>query len=289
MYLKSLDEYFYNLFQKNKNCVIIVNEVIIKQIGSQTMPQSHKKLLELLKTLKEKYHAIGIKLELETEIISTKEIDFAQELAEESELKLVLKTSGGSAVSDIFLSKALNIKYILAPMIESKYALEKFYKNVKNICQNQQKYLLFNIETITAFQNIDEILNSKYINNFSGIVFGRNDFCCSLEKNIEFCDNEEISEYIKIILEKIENKNLTLTIGGNISPNSKSFFKKINNDKFTNIETRKIIFDKKILEADFEHALKTAIDFEQLWLESKSFTNPLDKERIEVLKKRMLR
>ena len=54
-------------------------------------------------------------------------------------------------------------------------------------------------------------------------------------------------------------------------------------------ETRKIIFDKKILEKDFENALKKALDFEILWLESKSFKNPLDIERAKELKKRILK
>ena len=63
---------------------------------------------------------------METEIISTQEIDLAKNLATESNLELTLKTSGCSAVSDIFLTEAFDIKNILTPMIESSYALEKF-------------------------------------------------------------------------------------------------------------------------------------------------------------------
>ena len=98
-----------------------------------TMDKNYSKLLEKLKNLKLRYAATGLKLELETEIISTAEIDLAQKLAKESGLCLTLKTSGCSAVSDIFLSKALGISNILSPMIESAYALEKFYENVKDI------------------------------------------------------------------------------------------------------------------------------------------------------------
>ena len=252
------------------------------------MQENYKELLKNLQDLKNNYFATGLKLELETEIISTQEIDLAKNLAIESGLELTLKTSGCSAVSDIFLTEAFDIKNILTPMIESSYALEKFYNNVKNICTTQ-KHLSFNIETITAIKNIDGIFSYKNIDKFSSVVFGRNDFCHSLNKSSNYCDNEEIFENIKIILKKIENTNLNLTIGGNITKNSIVFLNNINNKKFKKVETRKIIFDKKILEKDFENALKKALDFEILWLESKSFKNPLDIERTKELKKRILK
>ena len=165
------------------------------------MQENYKELLKNLQDLKNNYFATGLKLELETEIISTQEIDLAKNLAIESGLELTLKTSGCSAVSDIFLTEAFDIKNILTPMIESSYALEKFYNNVKNICTTQ-KHLSFNIETITAIKNIDEIFSYKNIDKFSSVVFGRNDFCHSLNKSSNYCDNEEIFENIKIILKK---------------------------------------------------------------------------------------
>lgn len=251
------------------------------------MNTNYSQLLEKLKTLKNQYFATGLKLELETEIISTTEIDLAQKLAQESGLYLTLKTSGCSAVSDIFLSKALEIQNILSPMIESSYALEKFYENVKNICVNDSKNLMFNIETITAYENIDKILNCKYIDKFKTIVFGRNDFCHSLGKTADFCDDNTIFEYICNVINKIENTGLNLVVGGNITTKSQEFLKKINSNKFTHVETRKITFDKKVLDSDFKKALDEALEFEMLWLKSKSFKNPLDETRCTVLNNRI--
>lgn len=251
------------------------------------MNENYSKLLEKLKNLKLRYAATGLKLELETEIISTAEIDLAQKLAKESGLCLTLKTSGCSAVSDIFLSKALGINNILSPMIESAYALEKFYENVKDIHADETPNLMFNIETITAYENIDKILKNKYIDKFSTIVFGRNDFCCSLGKTADFCDDNIVFNYICNVLQKIENTNLNLIVGGNITQKSQEFLQKINSDKFTHFETRKIVFDKKILNEDFKTALQEALEFELLWLELKSFKNPLDEMRTDILKKRL--
>ena len=251
------------------------------------MDKNYSQLLEKLNNLKLNYAATGLKLELETEIISTAEIDLAQKLTEESGLRLTLKTSGCSAVSDIFLSKALGISNILSPMIESAYALEKFYENVKDIRTDKTPNLMFNIETITAYENIDKVLNSKYIDSFSTIVFGRNDFCRSLGKTADFCDDEIVFDYICSVLQKIENTGLNLIVGGNITPKSQDFLQKINSNKFTHFETRKIVFDKKILKEDFKKALQEALEFELLWLELKSFKNPLDEMRMDILKKRL--
>lgn len=253
------------------------------------MFENYEKLLEKLKNLRANYNATGLKLELETEIISTQEIDLAQKLTKESGLNLTLKLSGSSAVSDIFLAKALGVKNLLSPMIESAYSLEKFYSNVEHICEKEEKNLFFNIETITAFENLDKILNTQNIDKFSAIVFGRNDFCGSLGQKADYCDNLEVFEYIKKLLQKIKYTNLSLTIGGNITRNSLDFLKNINDEKFTHVETRKITFEKNVLYGDFELALKEALEFELLWLESKSFKNPLDNERQLILKDRMLR
>jgi len=252
------------------------------------MQNNYDKLLNQLIELKNTYQAKGLKLELETEIISTQEIDLAKNLALESNLELILKTSGCSAVSDIFLCKAFEIKNILTPMIESAYALEKFYNNVNKIFP-EYKNLSFNVETKASIENIDEILAYKNIDKFNTIVFGRNDFCNSIGKSADYCENQEIFNKIQYILQKIENKNLFLTIGGNITKNSTVFLKNINNDKFINFETRKIIFDKNILNNNFNTALEKALEFEITWLKAKSFKNPLDTERISSLKNRILK
>lgn len=254
------------------------------------MNSSFAELLEKLKILKEDFCASSLKLELETEIISTSEIDLANELSQEAGLDLTLKTSGASAVSDIFLARATGAHAILVPMVESGYALEKFFNNIENIYgENPSVKLLFNLETITALKNMDDILASSCIKNFDAIVFGRNDFCASLGKNSEFCGSEQVYSFVQDVLQKIKDTILELYIGGNVSKESESFLKQIENDKFTHFETRKIVFDKKILKSskDYAKALDTALRFELLWLESKPFVNPLDISRKAILEHRI--
>lgn len=251
------------------------------------MCENYKQLLEKLNLLKQEYCMTGLKLELETEIISTAEIDLAKELANKTSIELTLKTCGCSAVSDIFLAKALSIKNLLTPMIESPYALEKFDTNVKNICGcDNNIHLLFNIETIDGVKNIDKILSCKSINSFKTIVFGRNDFCSSLGKNSDFADSQEIFNYASLIMKKSESSNLNFILGGNITKKSFDFLNKLDSPCFKGFETRKIVFDKEILKKDYQKALDTALEFELLWLNSKSFKNPLDEQRQIILRKR---
>lgn len=254
------------------------------------MNSSFAELLEKLKILKEDYYASSLKLELETEIISTSEIDLANELSQEAGLDLTLKTSGASAVSDIFLARATRVHSILVPMIESGYALEKFFKNIADIySENLDVRLLFNLETITALKNIDDILSSSCIKNFAAVVFGRSDFCASLGKDADFCCSEQVYSHVQEVLQKIKDTDLKLHIGGNVGLDSENFLKQIENDKFTHFETRKIVFDKKLLKSsqDYANALDTALRFELLWLESKTFVNPLDTSRKAILESRI--
>lgn len=251
------------------------------------MNENYKKLLDLLSKLKNEHYASGLKLELETEIISTEEIDLAKKLVTDAGLELTLKISGCSAVSDIFLAKVLEVQNILVPMIESKYALEKFYSNAKEILDGENVKLLFNIETVNALNNFDEILQSRFIKFFDSVVFGRNDFCSSIGKTADYADSKEIFAVACNILSKIKNKDMNFILGGNISNSSIDFMKKIDNKNFKKFETRKITFDVNCLKKNPEKALSLALEFELLWLNSKTFCNNLDEKRKTVICERI--
>ena len=251
------------------------------------MNENYDKLLDLLLKLKNDYYASALKLELETEIISTSEIDLVKSLVDDAKLDLTVKVSGCSAVSDIFLCKALQAKNIFVPMVESPYALNKFYKNIKNILEDKEISLLFNIETVNAWKNIDEILGYENIDVFDAVVFGRNDFCSSIGKTADYVDSDEIFDVAENILRKIQNKKLKFFLGGNVSMSSFDFMKRLNCEKFKNFETRKITFDTRCLDKDFQKALLLALEFEFLWLNSKSFANVIDERRKYVIQQRL--
>lgn len=244
-------------------------------------------LLEKLTRLKDDFYVIGIKLEFETEYTTQKDIYFAKKLALESGLDLAIKIGGCGSVKDIEQAEKTSPQALIAPMIESRYALEKFYKTAQSLCEVKNIDLYFNLETICGYNNLDKILTSEYINEFKGVVFGRSDFAASIEKSENDVNSELISDFVNNFIQKIERTALELTLGGCISGQSNKFLDCIKSSCFKKFETRKIIFDKRLLSKNFEQGLELALEFELEWLKAKDQRTIFDEKRIEEITKRL--
>ena len=243
-----------------------------------------KSMIESLKDLKEGYHAVAVKTEFETEGSSYQEAVKLKDIASRAGLDLVIKIGGCASLKDMFEVKSIGANTIVAPMIESRYAAEKFVKTAKQIFESNIK-LYINIETKCGMDNLEDIFSSKFIDNLSGVVLGRTDLCNSL--NIKSVDDEVIHKHALLISNFCNLYNKEFTIGGNICEQSVSFFKKI--PYITRFETRNIVFDKNILCKDgAKLGILKALDFEILWLKYKAkFYNSIitrNLERIETLK-----
>ena len=98
----------------------------------------------------------------------------------QSNLPLTLKIGGCEAKKDLFEARQFGAKNIVAPMIESDYALKKFIDTVDHVYPNDEineVNFYFNIETIQAFENLDEILKVAIESpTIKGIVFGEQIF-----------------------------------------------------------------------------------------------------------------
>ena len=68
---------------------------------------------------------------------------------------------------------------MVAPMIESEYALKKYIVTNKVFSKEElgEINLLYNLETVYAFQERQGILNMTKSGHIDGIVFGRVDYC----------------------------------------------------------------------------------------------------------------
>ena len=111
-------------------------------------------------------------------------------------LDVTLKIGGCEALRDLIEARQYGVKYIVAPMVETAYALGKYIIAKDKVFQNEQDsytVFLFNLETITAFNNIEDMVKVAAKNNsLDGMVFGRVDFSTSLglgSENIEKKNN----------------------------------------------------------------------------------------------------
>ena len=240
------------------------------------MEVSEAKMLNILEDLRENYFVKSVKLEFEAEGTSLNEAKILADLTKKAGLDLTVKIGGCEALRDIFDAKSLMTKTIIAPMIETDYALLKFTKAVKNaFCETNFSNLMINIETITGVQNFEKIAASENFAPICGVILGRTDLTGSMGISKSEINSKEIFEIAKNISLKMKELDKKFVVGGGICPNSLDFLKNL--PYLTEFETRKIVFDSKILsEPSFEKGVLKALEFELIWLkykQEKSKTN----------------
>ena len=224
-----------------------------------------------LKNLK-RYGLVGIKQSLEDEGAGFEDIRLMRKITNKLKLNLNVKIGGCEAKNDIFFCDEIKVNGIVAPMVESKYALKKFINTIEENISTKKIKFFFNLETIQAYKNFFSILNSKEFNLLSGIVVGRSDLAGSLSLSKNKVNSKKIYKIVNTIASKIKKKNISIKMGGSITPKSLPFIKKLHlSKKLFIIETRNCEFKlNKNLLSNFENILIDVFKFEIAWLEFKN-------------------
>ena len=118
------------------------------------MNATEKKMLEILQNLQKSCNVVGVKAEFEAEGTRTEELLRLLEIARRADVKIALKIGGCEAVRDLIEAKQFGVDYIIAPMVETPYALQKFIDAKNKVYKKQEpSYVefLINIETNTVF------------------------------------------------------------------------------------------------------------------------------------------
>lgn len=281
--------YLYLLYPTNELIKIYnQDQVEIRRLMDDQLNNMVKILLK-----NKDYGQVAIKAEFEAEGTTSKELLKLKELSRIVELPLVIKIGGCEAIRDLYECQELGIGKVVAPMIESQYAAHKYIKALDRVYLNDQNKpkSFINVETKSGFKKIKEIC-TEISQNLNGIVLGRVDYVGSLGLSRDVINSERIlNDALSISKECLDN-NLDFVIGGGISQKAIPFLKKIQQVKLDNFETRKCVFDSKILNESFlEKALKNSVEFELLWLKNKkNFLKEFsyeDKLRIKMLEERV--
>ena len=254
-----------------------------------------RQMVLLLKDLKENHDVIEIKAEFEAEASRMIELSRLKDVTSAVGLPLILKIGGVEAITDIYECLTIGVAGIVAPMAETPFAMSKFIKAiVQYVPEDEREDIEFaaNIETITAYKNIDEILNINGIDLLSSITIGRVDFTSSMGLDRSSVNSKEMLEMCSDIFKKAKAKGFKTALGGAISVESIPFSKQLNEENLINkFETRKVVFKNTALNKNIEEGILKSIEFELLWLKNKnryySRAGTEDDIRIEMLEKRL--
>jgi HpcH/HpaI aldolase/citrate lyase family len=260
------------------------------------MNLKERQMLDILKRGKQEFGYTAVKAEFEAEGTRVDELLRLIEIARKADLGIGLKIGGCEAMRDLMEVKQFGVDYIIAPMVETGYALSKFIDSKNKIydaVEQESIKFLTNLETITGYENRHDMVQKATVENgLDGIVFGRVDFVMSRGGNGRLdINNDDVTEMVCDVAQLTKDAGLELVMGGGISRDAIPAIREVQAIHLSRYETRKIIFSgDAITLPTADKALVAAVEFELLWLKNKRdyygsiFTE--DDKRIDMLESR---
>ncbi|MCB1159502.1 MAG: aldolase [Leptospiraceae bacterium] len=182
-------------------------------------PEIESELVKLKKDLeyyKNTYGFYGLKGGTETEDMDYEELSFLKALSKDI-MPLKVKIGGVEARTDIRFCHSVHVNSILAPMVESEYALRNFVQTLKALIPRADYEKIrksINLETITGYRNIMEIVDSKFFEELDDITAARSDLSASMNL---VPDDPEVMRVTSQIVKISRSKGKGTCVGGTIT------------------------------------------------------------------------
>ena len=223
-------------------------------------------MLDSLLELKEVYGVYGIKAEFEAEGARMDELIRLRELILRADLKFITKIGGCEAVHDMQQCKLLGATGVMAPMIETPFALSKFVGAAKRVYGDDMDSVewIINAETKTCHANYKDILEvgSGFLKT---VTVGRSDLSASMGITRKDIETEPVFNATRDMLQMSRHAGITTNFGGNIGIESIPFIVRMS-DVADRFETRKVVISMEKDENKLKKIIHKALDFELQWL-----------------------
>jgi hypothetical protein len=206
-----------------------------------------KELRETLENLKEK-GCIGVKMSTEDSGLSLNFIDFVNNRVLDGVVPLNMKIGGPDAQNDIIEALRIGVSGIIAPMVESPFGIHKFVTAMRKYAgEEAMRHLLVsvNLESVTAYRQIDDILRAPEIEAIDQIVIGSSDLARSVAKPK---DDPTFVAMVTEMAQKAKKTGKIVRIGGMMSllRNNQAILKQLLEETNANkVNTSNICFSVK--------------------------------------------
>jgi hypothetical protein len=231
-----------------------------------------RRMLDLLVEGRERHGILAVKAEFEAEGTRTDELLRLLEIARRAGVKVGVKIGGCEAIRDLLECRQFGVDYVIAPMVETPYALGKFIAARDKVFAKDERAdigFLFNVETVTTYGNLVAMADVAGPAGV-GMVFGRVDFAGSLGFERSFINSSEMTNYVSAVAMMAAAHRVDMVVGGGVSAEAIPALRDIRRTKLDRFETRKVIFDGATVEdGRVEKGLALAIEFELAWLKNK--------------------
>jgi hypothetical protein len=220
--------------------------------------------------LRDQFEISYIKAEFEAEGSSFNDLVRLRRLTALAGLGLILKVGGCEPVRDLRDSLELGVDGLVAPMIESPFALAKFWESVNRVYPFGRKpRLAFNVETRTCLDAFDEILDYAE-GKMDSFTIGRTDLAGSYMETSVTPDSDFLLNQAEKVATKARSLGWDVWMGGSLSRSSVDLLstRTALRGTISHFETRKVVVAAPILWSHPE-VIAEALRFEELFLMSR--------------------
>ena len=182
-----------------------------------------QRMVDVLKDLKENHHVVGVKAEFEAEGTRMEEALRLKEVITKAGLDLTIKIGGCEAIRDMYDARSIGVTRIVAPMIETPYALKKYLTATHMVYPKDEWEtvdFLINVETKTGYENFQQMMDLPGSGQLKGIVLGRVDMSGSLGMSREDINTEPIFKIAEELFVEAKKYGKECVIGGGVSASS---------------------------------------------------------------------